>query len=261
MKSNFIQEDARLREFWCKRYDKFSLNESGIYGLSKEYIGYYYECKRLALAAAYHHMGIKTMDSFRVLDAGCGQGFFADWLSRSYPQAQYTGVDISENVISHLRAQYASYSWLADNFSRDDFRIAKTFRVIQSIEVLHLILSDDLARAALANLESMLDDAGCLIITDVIPRKAYNPNQYIRLRPRAFYDDVLPRVGMRIDKVIPIYYCIPDRGLGGRIFSRLFRYVPARFVFAFDRLANTIRLPQLFQSYDSKMKMLVCRRV
>src|SRR5690242_756702 len=91
------------REFWDRRYKEFSLSESGWMGAGERYNEYLYECKRQALKRALRQIGVKGSSSLRVLDAGCGQGFFAGLWSTDFPNASYTGVDVCEKVVAHLR--------------------------------------------------------------------------------------------------------------------------------------------------------------
>src|SRR5438034_451722 len=91
------------RDFWDKRYKTFSLSESGWMGAGERYNEFLYECKRQALVQALRRIGVNTSSSIDVLDAGCGQGFFAVFWSTDFPNARYAGVDICEKAVAHLR--------------------------------------------------------------------------------------------------------------------------------------------------------------
>ena len=90
------------REFWDRRYQDFSLSESGWMGAGERYNWYLYKCKRQALMRALAQLGLNKTSPLNVLDAGCGQGFFAGVWQHDFPNATYTGVDICEKVVAHL---------------------------------------------------------------------------------------------------------------------------------------------------------------
>jgi SAM-dependent methyltransferase len=254
------REDERLRSLWDKRYNEFSLRESGIYGLDAEFLQYFYRCKASALNDAYQVSGIADRD-FDVIDIGCGQGYFAEWLRTAYPRARYTGVDISERVVGHLRSRLPSYNWIAANFTRDQFNLGRQADIVQSIDVLHLLIDDDVVRQGIGNLARMVRPGGTLILTCVLPPFALNVETHMRFRPIDFYQLALADAGMRVARVIPIFHCLPDRGPRLRVLHRLFGRMSARTIYAIDRVSRRLRLSQRFQSHDSRMNVLVCRHI
>src|SRR5438067_1026359 len=96
-------ERDRLRGFWNSRYQEFSLSESGWLGAGDRLNQYIYRCKTQALLQSLTMRGFSRTDEFSVLDAGCGQGYFAAFYRERYPAARYVGLDLSERAIAHLR--------------------------------------------------------------------------------------------------------------------------------------------------------------
>src|SRR5437879_2894681 len=94
------QEAHRLRMFWDARYHDFSLRESGIKSLTPQYSELLYHCKKGAYFKALALGGVDASRSVRILDGGCGQGFFASVARQVFQSLTYTGVDISEKAIA-----------------------------------------------------------------------------------------------------------------------------------------------------------------
>ena len=258
--SNLISESERLKHFWNARYNQFSLQESGIKGLGKKYVHYLYQCKLEAYLKALKQCNIKTDDFVKILDAGCGQGFFAEQSTRIFPNYDYTGVDISDKVISHLKTKYQAYKWVLSNFCDPNFYIGEKFDIIQSIEVLHLIVNDTNHFNAMKNLSKCLSAHGTLIITDVLPVKRKAVSDYMVFRPLSYYEKICSELNLKISKIFPMYYWLPDRGSRIPPIKYLFYLFPSYFIYSLDRLFLNLKLPQIFPSHDAAMKMLIIKK-
>lgn len=256
------QEAVRLRLFWNSRYDEFSLSESGIKGLPPKYSELLYRCKREAYGKALNLAGIKLDKAVAILDGGCGQGFFASLITEMFRLPSYTGVDISQKAIDFLKRTPApgGGEWICGDLSDSSWSVTGAFDVAQSIEVLHLILEDANHRQAITNLTLSLKRNGILIITDTLPKRRYDANAYITFRPIDYYLDLFVALNLELLYVFPMYYCVPDMGIGPRRLRRLCRFVPPELVYLVDRLALKLKLPQCGQSHDAEMKMLMCRK-
>jgi SAM-dependent methyltransferase len=253
-------EAARLRSFWNARYQTFSLHESGKKGLSEKYIQLLYRCKEMAYRNALSAADVKGMTAVRIIDAGCGQGFFASILPELFRSATYTGVDISDKAITFLRERLPMHNWVCADITSPAFSVDGSFNLAQSIEVLHLILDDRNHRQALEHLAACLDPDGVMILTDTLPSQRYFANEYIVFRPLTYYVELLEKLALRLVAVLPMYYWIPDMGIAGGRLARLFRMLPPELVYGLDRVFLASRLPRVRQSHDSEMKMLVCKK-
>lgn len=251
------QESIRLRNFWNGRYQTFQLQESGMKNLTPAYNALLYRCKKEAYLKALRITGADRAVSF--LDGGCGQGFFANVVQMTFPSAIYTGVDIAQKAIDHLRQVFPKFNWLcgdlADTLPELD---RQEFDVVQSIEVLHLTLSDETHARAVGNLASHLKTNGVLILTDTLPAERYFPNEYICFRPRVYYDQLFERLDLKVVDVLPIYYWIPTIGSMNGMAPRILRRFPRELIYALDRLFLSLGVPHIWNSHDAQMKMLVC---
>ncbi len=255
-----MQESERLKAFWNTRYEEFSLRESGIKTLTPRFSELLYRCKRDAWLRGLAAARVDRRRPLRLVDGGCGQGFFAGVAQECLAQVDYTGLDISEKAIEHLRGRYPSFAWQVCDLAAPGLRLEPPCDLAQSIEVLHLIIDDANQRQAIANLAASLRPGGTLLLTDVLPAQRYLPNDYIVFRPLSHYQQLFATLGLTIVTVFPMYYCVPDMGAGPARLRRFWRRVPPDWVYAFDRLALALRLPQWRQSHDSRMKMIVARK-
>lgn len=252
---------AHAREFWGRRYQTFSLSESGWMGAGERYNGYLYECKRQALLRGLRGTGAATDAAIDVLDAGCGQGFFAGVWRHTFPRARYTGVDICEKVVAHLTATCAGQEFFAGDLATWRHPQGKRFDVIHSFEVLHLLLSEAAVEQAVCNLAAQLKPGGHLLLTAALPETATEPNEYIRHPARKFWDAAFARAGLRWVATDRIYYWLPDGGPKHRVANKLLRLPGPWLLFALDRCGRALNLPQWFGGWDSRTKLLTLKKL
>jgi SAM-dependent methyltransferase len=256
-----MTDDVRLREFWNSRYAQFTLSESGWFGAGERLNDRIYACKRQALRRAVASLGLTRDARWSVLDAGCGQGHFARFYSEEYPLAAYVGVDISERAVAHLRRTMPDAEFhLADLCEWDDSE-GRRFDVVQSFEVLHLILDDEVLARALANLKRRLSATGALLVTAAMPATTIQPSDYLRHRSRSFWESILHGLGLRIVSERPMYYWLPDGGPR----NKYARYALARLgpdaLYAIDRAAFALGLPHPASAgLDCRTRLLTIQR-
>jgi len=249
-------EADRLRRFWNERYQDFSLHESGIKGLDEEHIRLLYRCKLVAWRDALRRAGLSERVGLRVLDAGCGQGFFSDAAVSELKNASYTGADISEKAIGHLRSTRPQHQWLSADFCDTNFTVPGPFDVVQSIEVMHLILDNANHAGAMANFARLLAPGGRIFVTDTLPRQEYQVNRYMVFRPLKHYEVLAKRLGLRIESVKSMYYFLPSRGWNVWPVSRIVARFSPGLLYTLDRFALSLRVPQFWTTHDSRMKMI-----
>ncbi len=250
-------EKRRLSDFWNERYTKFTLQESGIKGLSDKSINYYYECKKQAYEKALKHLTF-NISKTTVFDAGCGQGFFYE-LSQKLGFEKYLGLDISDKSIFHLQQIFPEGKWQQGDFCDNISNIGEKYDLIQSIEVMHLIIDDLYHSKGLDNLASLMKKESVLLITDILPAIRYKANEYIVFRPMSYYINFCKERDMEIVDIIPIYYWIPNQGIRKFPLNYIFNKLSPELIYRMDRFFLKIGLPQIWQNHDSKMKMIVIK--
>jgi SAM-dependent methyltransferase len=254
-------EGARLRDFWNRRYADFTLSESGWLGAGEALNDRIYACKRQALRRAIAALGLPRDRSWSVLDGGCGQGHFARFYREAYPSSVYLGVDISERAVRHLQQSIPGAEFRVADLCAWDESDRRTFDLVQSLEVLHLILDDEAVRLAVANLARRVAAGGALLVTAARPDRTVQPSGYLRYRSRAFWDEMIASIGFRIVAEQPMYYWLPAGGPANKYFRYALTLAGPAALYAVDRAALAVRLPQPRSlGIDSRMRLLTLRR-
>ena len=259
-RNGWRRESERLKAFWNTRYVEFSLLESGIKTLTPQYSELLYRCKKEAYCKALKICGIDTMSPVRILDGGCGQGFFASAAQEVFRAPAYTGLDISEKAIAFLQTRIPGFEWVCADMADPGLALNRVFDLAQSIEVLHLILDDGNHSQAISNLVAHLAPKGILMITDTLPERRHYASEYIVFRPFDYYERLFDGLDLQLVDVFPMYYWVPDMGVASGPLKRICHFLPPKLVFALDRVCLRLKLPRIAQSADSHMKMMVCRK-
>jgi len=254
-------DDTRLREFWNTRYSTFALSESGWLGAGDSLNERIYACKRQALQRALDALGLDRARPFSVLDAGCGQGHFARLYRQVYPNATYVGVDISERLVAHLRRSIGGAEFHAGNLCEWRDPAGRRFDVVQSFEVLHLILDDDAMVRALGSMAAAVSDRGALLLTAPMPDATIQPSTYLRYRSRRFWEQALADARLAIVADEPMYYWLPAGGPRNKYARHALTQLGPKALYALDRAAFALRLsPPPSYGVDCQTRLLTVRR-
>jgi SAM-dependent methyltransferase len=256
-----VADPIRLRAFWDERYKQFSLSESGWLGAGEGLNDRLYTCKTQALTRSLAASAISDRDEWSVLDAGCGQGYFARFYRCTFPAAAYVGIDISERAVRHLRQTVAGAEFhVADLCEWADPR-ARRFDVVQSFDVLHLILDDDAWVRALASLSARLADRGVLLVTAALPERTLQPSDYLRYRSRGLWRQTLASLKLRITGERQMYFWLPAGGPRNKYARYALTQLGAGALYAIDRAAVALHVPQSSSTaIDSRVRLLTIER-
>ncbi len=102
----------------------------------------------------------KAKKEERVLDLGCGNGRFSQYLEHTH----YTGIDFSEKMISEAKARFPKKDFLVGDALSLPFQ-DNSFDRVYSIAVIHQIPSEALRIEALKEIKRVLKPEGRLYIT------------------------------------------------------------------------------------------------
>jgi SAM-dependent methyltransferase len=256
-----VADDVRLRAFWNERYQQFALSESGWLGAGDRLNDRIYACKVQALRRALARLGLAGDRRWSVLDAGCGQGYFARFYRREFPGSSYVGLDLSERAVAYLQQTMADTEFHVGNLCDWTDAAGRSFDVIQSFEVLHLILDDARIVDALGNLSRQLSPGGALVMTAALPDEMVQPAGYLKHRSRQFWQDAFRTGGLRIVADRPMYYWLPAGGPSGKYLRHALNRMGADVMYALDRAAFHMRLPQPSSiGIDCRTRLLTVQR-
>jgi SAM-dependent methyltransferase len=251
-----MSDEVRLREFWNARYQSFSLSESGWLGAGEALNDRIYACKIAALRRSLDDLDFAGAP-FSVLDAGCGQGYFTRFYRSEFPRAAYVGIDISERAVDHLRRSESGGEFHVADLATWRHPSGRLFDVIQSFEVLHLILDDDVFVDGLNNLSRQLRPGGSLLVTAAMPAESFQRGDYLRYRSRALWLDALASLNLGIVASRPIYYWLPSGGPANKYARYVLTRCGAGCLYAIDRAALALGLPQPRSAgIDCRMRLL-----
>jgi SAM-dependent methyltransferase len=251
---------AGLRRHWDDRYRTFSLDESGCLGAGPALSRMIYRAKEASLRKALRRAGVAADRSFHLLDMACGFGYFAGFYADAFPNAFYTGVDISARAIQRARETATpNAEFFADDVVTWRHPASRRFEVIQAIDVLQLLMDDASFEAAVANLARHLADDGVLLVPIVCADNASDVGHH-RIRSRAYVDRVIAALGLLVTDELPVYYWLVDGGPTGRLARALFARAGARALYAVDRLALAVGLENRRpQHVLSRARLLIIR--
>ncbi|HEY6196902.1 MAG TPA: class I SAM-dependent methyltransferase [Candidatus Eisenbacteria bacterium] len=236
----------RPQEFWEQRLaEQFDLRGTGETGLSLEYNRACYALRAEVLAAALRHAGIALRDR-RVLDVGCGTGFWTDfYVSRG---ARYTGIDIAQVSVDRLASRYPE-----QRFARADVADGVPggpYDLVNAFDVLYHLTDDARWEAALRHLAAAVSPGGLLLVTDSFSDLGAVAEHNV-MRPLARYLVVLGSAGLVREQLKPTMVLL-NRHLG-----------PLRFLNRWPALllaTDRALLGAGFGHDAGTNKLLVCRR-
>lgn len=130
----------------------------------------------------------------RVLDAGCGRGFFTRGMSDFGHLVD--GIDASPNAIRHCREQEGNRERYAVSTLRE-WLPSYLYDVVFSIDVLFHIMDDDEWQASVTNLAGLVRLGGRLLLADHSAEEDMVWSSYQKTRSRSRYVDVVTALGFQ----------------------------------------------------------------
>lgn len=213
------ESEYRPREFWDARLSgQFDLRGTGETGLSLAYNRACYTLRREVLERALRAHGV-ALAGRRVLDVGCGTGFFtAFYLGQG---AQVTGLDIAPTSIERLRARHPQATFLLADVS--EAAVDGTFDVVNAFDVLYHVTDDARWERAVRTLAGAVAPGGVLLLTDSFPEalEGRRDASHNLMRPLSRYRALLEPAGLGIAGLHPTHVLL-NRELGAfRFLNRL----------------------------------------
>jgi SAM-dependent methyltransferase len=163
--------------YWRDRLQRHgsSLRGPGDEGLSEEENQRRYQLAARALAECERMAGIDVATA-RILDIGCGTGFYAQF-HYDVGARTYTGIDLTDVLFGQLRERFSTYRFLQLDVTRD--AIPGKFDLVLMIDVAEHIIAEEAMDGAVENVRRALSPGGVFFVGPVM-RRAKHHLFYVR---------------------------------------------------------------------------------
>jgi 2-polyprenyl-3-methyl-5-hydroxy-6-metoxy-1,4-benzoquinol methylase len=144
-----------------------------------------------------------TVDGARVLDFGCGTGFFEDLWQRAGARA-IAGIDIVPEVIARLSVAHPERTYLCADIGSDAAPLTTlgTFDVVTAIDVLYHVVDDALVERILDALISSVEKSGVFVFSDALADS--RPAPHVKFRDVDWWGRALATRGLQIRGLEPV---------------------------------------------------------
>jgi SAM-dependent methyltransferase len=226
------------RDYWSQRLaGRFNLRGVGHLGFSEAYNAWMYRRKGECLEAVVTEPQLRGA---RVLDVGCGTGFFVRWYDGR--GAAVHGIDITDVSVERLRGDFPRHRFDVADIGSRDFAQAGTCDIVNIWDVLYHIVDDRRFATALENLASAVAPGGRLILTDQLAGAAdVQVASHVKFRCLATYQARLPALGLQLQRLHPLYFKLNDdrtgRAQSDELAPEYYEYDTATGFLAADNLA------------------------
>ena len=236
----------RPQEFWEQRLsEQFDLRGTGETTLSLAYNKACYALRADVLTRALH-TAAATVRGKRVLDIGCGTGFWTEFYASL--GAHYTGLDIAQVSVDQLATRYPDQRFARADVS--DGVPGGPFDIVNVFDVLYHVTDEARWQAALRHLAAAIVPGGLLLVTDVFSDRGTLAEHNV-MRPLSRYLEVLGEAGLVQEQLRPTHVLL-NRHLGPWRFLNRF----PGFLLAADRTLLALGAGH----DDAANKLLVLRR-
>jgi SAM-dependent methyltransferase len=130
----------------------------------------------------------------RILEAGCAEGVFTELLATTYPEADITGIDISEKALERARERNKGYADRVRFRHADllDHGLRTGFDLVVCAETLYYVGGGERLRAASDRLAELVAPGGLLVLVHPWP-EAQRLHRFADAAPG------LSRIGERVE--------------------------------------------------------------
>lgn len=176
------------------------------------YNGVIYARRIDALEAMLARHVARPLDQLRVLDIGCGSGFYTSFW-RAHGVRDYVGVDISARTVEHLAALYPDYGFVHADVTETlpaALQSSGSFDVVTIFDVLYHIVDNEKVTGAIANVNGLVADGGHVLIMDQLCKSDYQVSKHVKYRGRDSYLETFAGDGLVLaDSELLFHYLVP----------------------------------------------------
>lgn len=107
----------------------------------------------------------KDREDVSVLDIGCGNGRFYDFISKKIKSVNYTGIDINNDFINEAKQKYKEAKFIKQDIFKYLDKVEGKYDVVCAFGVTHHIPDDSFRSQWFSILPNLLNDKGILVLT------------------------------------------------------------------------------------------------
>lgn len=188
----------RNEEYWTDRLARHGMGLGGVGcdSLSQQDNSAMYEGARLQFLELCRREGV-DFASARMLDIGCGTGFYADVFRRNGGR-NYLGIDITDTLHAELQRRFEGFSFRKLDVTRR--QLPGEFDLIVMIDVTQHITQDESFAFAMRNIHEHLAAGGVFVVTSWL-NGAARRSFFERSRPLSAYQAAFP--GLAFSEPLP----------------------------------------------------------
>jgi len=202
---NRVSNQEHLSTYWDSRFterpDLTGAGHAG-HGLQLNRAMYEAKCDVLLDFFREHHIDVRGR---RVLDAGCGTGFFSELFLKQ--GASVTGIDLSEVAIRICGKRLPQARFFVRNLISDEIASLGTFDIICAFDVLIHIVDDVDFSTALSKLLGQGRAESWFMCTDLFTEPP-RTSTYTKNRPLRHYLEVLEASGYQVIGLRPVRFLL-----------------------------------------------------
>lgn len=174
-----------------------------------------YRAKQRAYLALLERNGTSVLGQ-KILDFGCGSGFFEDLWQRKGAR-EVAGIDIAANAIERLRELHPERRYLcADLAAEQDVTEGMTpYDIVTAIDVLYHVVDDAQVTSVLGRLLPLVARGGAFVFSDALVEA--RPGEHVHFRRDTWWRETLAQHGFEIIDREPVAYVHNRPSVAARI--------------------------------------------
>lgn len=194
----------RPAEYWQNRLSKdFTLSGVGYQRFGRFYNHWLYRQKGEVHARALADVAVKGR---RVLDIGCGTGFFVRWFHER--GAHVDGVDITQASVDQLSKQFPGKFRRLD-LATESLVVDAPYDIVNMWDVMYHIVDPAGYRMAMRNIAGALAPGGIFLLTDQFgASEDRQMAAHVVKRCMATYREMAKELGLELAKHLPLYHML-----------------------------------------------------
>ncbi len=202
-------ENVNYSELWEKRGELSYIYNNEVFYTIGPIPHYYYRRKKLLNFMDRFFESYYNTTAAKMLDFGCGDGFYLEYLKNNFPRIQFYGCDLSEAMLARAKTR----------LDKDDVTLLRAdgvipfnhqFDLIIAISVLGFIVDDNRVESLLEDAHRHLLTGGALLTFDAVADVPRGTEKWKR-RTEKWYEEAAQRVGFTLGEKYMIAYPLYER--------------------------------------------------